>query len=235
MIYTKGNLEVVRVASKEPGDRGLHGVQFDADGATAATNGAVLMAVGPAGAGARWPEGVCDQMEPGVPGGSGVLLEPGLIEKVLSALAKQKGIQGAAMSRVKDPARFGFTVVNAKMDPTTVAGLPKVDRFPDWRAVVRKVRGQSEVKACVNRRDLINLLQAMEAAAPDKAGQNPVFLEVGPGGLVARCKNFETGQHCVGSVSAYDTRGNWLVSDAWERVALSTPVKQRVLPVRKGG
>lgn len=231
MIYTKGNFEVVRVASKDAGDRGLHGVQFNADGSTVATNGATLLSVGPA-VGARWPHGVCDQMEPGSPGGPGVLLEPSLIEKVLAALSKQKGLQGAAMSRVKDPARFGFTVANAKLDPTTVAGLPKVDRFPDWASVVRKVRGQATMKVCVNRKDLIQVLQAMEAAAPDKGGQNPVFMEVGPEGLVARCKNYETGQHCVGSVGAYNTGGQWLTPDEWERKALTLPIKMKV-PVRR--
>lgn len=223
MIYSKANLEVVQLAHKDPRQRNLNGVKFESDGSTVATNGRTLLAVSPVQEEVQkgFPTNVVEQIDPG---NYGVLMPVEVVEKALKGLPRDKrtGLQHAAMSRVEDPGRVGFTSIDAKGDPTTVAALPKIEVFPAWRRIVKERitgGGAGTTRGCFNRKDLLELLKAMESACPNKGDINPIYVEMSNdgSGMVLRCPNYETGQHAVGVVGAFDTKGSWLPFDKWER------------------
>lgn len=236
MIFSKANLHVASVASRDEFDRGLHGVQFEPDGSTVAGNGRMMMAVGPADSErAAFPPAACDQMQPG---DHGTLMPLATVDKAIRQMPKEKraALQYVAMSRVRDPARVGLTSVDSKGDPTTIASLPRTERFPAWREAFRRLMGRQRVRVCLNRKDLQDLLRAMEAAAPNMGDANPVFLEVSSdgGGVIARCVNHLTRQRCIGAIGAYKTDGTWLEPDSWERQVygqLRQPPRKK--PVKK--
>jgi hypothetical protein len=232
VIYSKANLQVSQVASTDPFDRGLHGVKFEPDGSTVAGNGKVMVAVGPADPEkVHFPDKAGEQLEVG---DHGILMPLDAVVRAIQHMPKDKrmSLQHVALTRVKDPARVGFTSVNAKGDPTTNASLPKTEKFPPWREAVQRIAGPSggsSVQICVNRKDMIKLLKTLEAACPDKGDANPVFLEISENGvgMVARCMNHETRQHAVGVLTAYKTGDQWLQHDEWERGVFGTVVATR--------
>jgi len=231
-LYSKANLVVGAVASGDPFDRALNGVRFEPDGSTAAGNGKVLMAVGPADEDrVHFP----DVGTRATPGGKGIVLSVDFVNEALKNLPKDKRIslQHTAMTQGRDPVKTEFTCVTAGGRERKVADYPKRERYPDWKEVARKVRGTEPVKVCLNRRDLIDLLKALEAACPDKGDENPVFVEIGKG-VVLRCFNRETGQHALGAINAFNTRGQWMEQDTWEdSIFTSAPKKKVVIKRRK--
>jgi len=236
VIFSKANLLASLVASRNTHDRGLHGLRVECDGGTVAGNGRVLMAVGPADPKiAQFPPNACDEVEPS---SRGHVLPIALVERVLKAMTKSKRVQTqhVALSRVKDPGRIGFTSVDDAGDPSTNAAMPKVDPYPPWKKVIRGILGASlgNMRVCVNRKDALDLLKALESACPDKGGINPIFLEVSERGVLVRCQNFDTGQHAIGAIGVYNTRGKWLERDKWEEGILGTIDRpKRPLPPKK--
>ena len=217
MLFHKSNLVVSQVASRDPNDLGVNCVHLAPDGSTVATNGRLILAVSPVDEEkVRFPN-VGEQT---TPGGQGVSVPLDLIEKAVKNIPKDKrsGVQYVATTKNRDVAKVEFTTTDLRHEER-IAGFPKREPFPDWKGVIRSVRGlEDPVKVCVNRRDLIAILQALDDACPDVAGDNPVFLEVNPEGkgLVLRCVNRETSQRAVGAITAYQTGGNWLPRDVWE-------------------
>jgi hypothetical protein len=230
MIYTKANLEVVKVASRVAFDRGLNGVRLEPDGSTVAGNGKMMLAVGPCKA----KGGLVERARAMLAsiGDHGLVLTIEAVDKCLRYMTKGKSILGvAALVKVDDPARVGLMTMDERGDTTTGASLPKHDRFPDWRSIVRRVRGGGgTVRVCLNRTDLIRILEGMEAACPAKGGVNPVFIELGEGGrgAIVRGKNFDTGQHCLGVLMTYDTGGEWMPMDEWEMGVVNSPIPRRI-------
>ena len=208
MLYSKANLVVGQVASKDPFDRALCGVRFEADGATVAGNGKVLVAV----------EAVDERKvsypnvgEHATPGNNGVVLTPEHVSEALSNIPKDKRmvLQHCVMTRGQgDASMVELTSINAEGRTRRVADRPKPDRYPEWKEVIKKVHstgdGSKPVKVCVNRSDLIELLKTIEAACPDRGKDCPVFLEIG-NGIVARSQNRDTGQHAIGAINSYNT------------------------------
>ena len=239
MLFSKANLQVVQVASKDGFDRALNGVLFDRDGSTVAGNGRVMVAVGPVHEETvHFPQKAADQIQPGE---AGTVMPLDAVEKAMKYMPRDKrtSLEHVAMSRVSDPARIGFTSVNAKGDATTNASLPKPYPYPAWKETVKQVAGEEPLRICVNRSDIIGMLKTLEAACPDKGGINPVFLEIGTEGrgIVARCINFDTQQHAIGVVTVYKTGGQWLARDAWEETVFGKVmrvVKRIVRAVRVG-
>jgi len=236
MLLSKANLSVVSIASKDSFDRALNGVRIDPDGATVGSNGKMIMAVGPCDKEDKtvsFPETVGEQMNPG---DRGLVMPLDVIERTQKYMTKGKSslLNHVAMTKVDDPARIGFTSINQKGDPTTTASLPKHETYPDWKNVVRKINGSDEkdstsLKVCVNRKDLIELLKALESACPNKADANPVFIEVSQnsGGMILRCLNHDTQQHAIGAINAYNTKGQWLQHDNWEREVFEIQVAKK--------
>jgi hypothetical protein len=230
MLYSRANLLVARVASDNPYDGALHGVALERDGGTVASNGRVILAVGPAGAGVQFPD-VGERASVG----EGVVLRPELVEEALKIIPKDKrlSLQHVALTVARDPSKVEFCTIDKAGKERRIADLPKKERFPDWRKVAAKARGSvPKAKVCLARRDLVLLLRTMEEAAPDAGNDAKVFLEVGGegGGLVLRTVNRATGQHVLGVASGVRLEGGaWLPCDTWEGDVLDNPAHQAVL------
>jgi hypothetical protein len=113
-----------------------------------------------------------------------------------------------------------------------VAGFPINEPFPDWAGYLRRMRGAGTTRICVNRRDLIDLLRALEDACPDRGEVNQLFIEINENnsGMVLRCLNRDNGQRAIGGLFAYNTKGRWHPTDSWEQGVLDVQVKR---PVRR--
>lgn len=220
MIYSKANLEVVRIASKDEFDRGLCGVRLEPDGSTVAGNGRMFLAVGPVTYEdkLKWPESAGERIRVGV---SGMILTREAVEEALKGLGRGKGLRlmHVALTKVKDVLRVGLTSINGRGDTLTGSSRPKDEVYPPWRKIVRKLGRKKAVQVCVSRKDLGLLISAMEAACPDGSGLSPVFIEVSEDGrgLVLRGVNKETGQHALGVMTTIDTKGKWMIRDEWEK------------------
>jgi hypothetical protein len=219
---------VSKAASANQADVGLNCVRFNPDGSTVATNGKVIMAVGPVDEEkVHFP----DVGEQTTPPAQGVSIPLDLLDKAIKNLPKDKRpqLQNVAMTINRDPRKIELTTYDMRHEQR-VAGLPKQEPFPEWKGILRKLRGGSEgrVRVCLNRKTLIELLQALEDACPDKGGENPIYLEFNPdgNGIVLRCVNRETGQRAIGAATTYNTGGQWLPSDAWEQGVFQTEVKK---------
>lgn len=222
-LLNRANLEIVQSASSDAFDRGLNGLRVEPDGSTVASNGRVVVAAGPADESrAHFPEDACEVTD--VPN-DGLVLPTEFVDKVLKSLpgkTKRSSIQYAALSRVKSPNRVGMTVVDERGNPTTHAAPPKPDPYPDWKASIQDVSGgpkSGQVRVCINRKDLLEVIKTMEAAAPNRGGApSPLFMEIAEDGdgIILRCANVETGQRVVGALKAMDTKDKWLTRDGWE-------------------
>lgn len=241
MILSKANLEVIRVASREAVDRGLCAIRIEPDGSSVGGNGKIMMAVGPVNYAERlhWPEKAGDMLEVPV---TGWLLAPDAISRIIKAIPRAGGwiFQHIGITRVKDTSGIGLTAIDPSGATTTIGAKPLSYRFPDWREAIRVISGEGVVgegaglRVCVNRNDIIELLDAIEAASPGKGGINPLFIEIGEDekGLIIRSRNSETGQHIIGAIRTYDTRGKWLEPDAWENGVFGRIVKAIVRRIR---
>ena len=153
-----------------------------------------------------------------------------VVERGLSNLPKDKrvSLQNVAVTQHRLPDKIELTAVDMKQE-RRVSGTAIKDPFPDWRAVIRRVAGDGSTRICLNRKDLLGLLKALDAACPDKAGDNPIFVEIGEetNGIVVRSMNRETGQHAVGCISSYNVGGEWFARDDWERGIFRRSVKRK--------
>lgn len=235
MLVSRANLEVVKVTSNDAFDQGLFGVRFEADGSSVAGNTRMLVAVGPVVAKVYFPDSVADDFM--ISESEGLIMPKDSVVRALRLLErgpKNQHLQHVKLSQMVDDNRVGFTSLNAKGDPTTNAALPVHQPFPDWRAQIRDVRGPEEgvTRVCLNRKDLILLLETLERACPDKGKISPVFLEIGADGkgIVARCRNLVTGQDAIGVMMTYKLGdGKWMPLSRWEKVVFA--VRRRI---RKG-
>ncbi len=226
MIFSKANLAVKEVASPEAINVGINCIHLNNDGSTVAANGKIIMAVGPVDpTKVHFPD-VGKRSEPKKFGALGVSVPLDLIDKVIRNIPKDKNLQIVAMTEDRDAQKVKFTTTDMTHEQS-VAGYPKREPFPEWEVTFRKLRGEGATKICLNRRDLIDLLNALESACPDRGGDNPVFIEINPEGkgLVLRCVNRESGQRAIGAITSYNTDGHWLPTDSWERGVFAVVVK----------
>jgi hypothetical protein len=230
MLFSAGNLAVAAVASKNPTDIGLNCVHLDPDGTSVATDGKMLMAVGPVDASKFHFPDVGEQTTPPSPRGVSVPLD--LIDKAAKNMPRDKrpALRHVALVKARDNKKIELATTDMRHEQK-VAGLPKNEPFPDWRALIRTVRGSGGSRICVNRKALVELLRALENACPDRGDENPVFVEINPEGtgLVMRCFNRETGQRAIAASKAYNTKGQWLQQDSWEQGVFQTEVKKPLI------
>ena len=228
MLFSKSNLAVGRVAAKDTQDQTLNCVHFAADGSTVASNGRSLLAVGPVDESrVHFPpvEGNAS------PPSAGVSVALDIVDDAVRNLPKDKrmSIQHAKMTRCTEE-KVEFTTVSTRKEKR-VAGRPRRERFPDWKGIVKKARDGATVgRVCVNRRDLVELLSAMDEAAGEY-DEGAVFVEFGgeDNALLFRAVNPRTGQHVVGMTMPMRTGGQWVKTDSWEQEVYKMEIKIRRL------
>lgn len=238
MILSRASLAVESVASRDPFDRGLNGVSVEADGSAIAGNGRVLLAVGPVGEDAKraYPN-VGERIE--LSEDERVLLKVDHVQEARKNMPKEGG-RGAravlghvALVKGDVAGEVSLACKTAEGRTRKTADMPLRHQFPDWRKVVAAVAKGGNVRVCVNRKDLLELLKAMEEACPDKGNDCPVYMEIGSG-IVLRSVNRETRQRAVGAISAYQLgNGAWLGPDSWEGHTAPTAQERKALR-RKG-
>lgn len=231
-LMSKANLAVVGVAETDSFHRGLCAVKVEHDGTTVAGTAKIMLAVSPVqenrvpfpnvGTRARPPEG-------------GISLPVDLVKEAKSNIPrdKQMVLQHVAMTQGNDSRKVELTTITREGRERRVADFPVHDPFPEWRGALEAVRGKgADARVLVDRKQLIQLLQAIEEACPDKADENQLFLEMGEGGLVCRSVNRETGQRAVGVVRAYRAKG-WLEPNEWEQPERPAPAQAAPTPLRR--
>lgn len=247
MLLSKTNLSVVNVVSTDKHDRGLTGVRVEPDGSTVASNGRMILAVGPARQDIAFP----DVGTRSGPGKLGKVLEANHIKEAIKNLPKENrltAMSNVAMTAPKDPAKVGLTCLRPDGSERTIAMRPMSEGYPDWKQAVKKVHNQGMtvdpvtgrslhhpntangqdtgmVRAAVSRKDLIALLTAMDKACVDRGAEDVVFIEIG-NGLKLRTYSRETEQHILGTLNAYNTRGQWLEYDEWECEVLGAQTEE---------
>lgn len=214
MRLGRTNLIAKEIASSDKADPALHGLHVARDGTTVAANGRMLMTVEPV------PELVFPRVEePKLPD-DGITIPLHVVDKALSNLPKDKKphFQQAAITRC-DSDGVQLTTVSKRMEQR-VAARPSRVKFPEWEDVLVQSRERSQVtRICVNRKDLIKLLQAMEKACPDPGNKNAIFIELGGENdpMLVRAVDLTTGQHAVGVMNPLDTGEAWLKENGWEK------------------
>jgi len=235
---TRANLSVAGAASSDKKEPALNRVHLAADGSTVASNGSMLLAVGPPDPVrvAAFPS--VDHDEPAIPkDGIGVSL--GTVADVRRNLPTDRRIalQQAAVTRC-DHARVEILTTDG-IKSRTVSAAPMRGTFPKWRRLLAEERRKATTaRVCVNRRELISLLKAIDEACPDRGHFSPVFLEIGgrSDGIILRAQNYETKQRAVGMVMPTTVRGDgWLDESAWERgvFGITSPKARRKGPVAR--
>ena len=219
MRYSKANLAVMHVASRDPVDAELGQVHLARDGSSVAANGWALMAVSP-------PKKASTKKFPDVgepqarPPESGVGVPTKTVASALKNLPtdKRPQLQFVQMTQCS-PTRVELMTTDG--DRTAKVGArPVIGRFPKWRSILTKAR-ERKVKAriCIDRQRLVALLQAIDKAAPDPGDLNPTYIEIGGENepIYVRAENSETRQRVVGIVTPIDTQGKWIKTSKWEK------------------
>jgi len=213
---TRANLAVVGTASTDKREPALNRVHISADGATVAGNGSMLMAVGPAD-----PERMkgFPETDPGInPPEDGVGVSLNTISDTKRNLPAEKlqAIQQVQITRCDT--RVELLTSNGAT-AKRVATAPMRGKFPRWQRIFAEARAKAKkTRICVNRRELMRVLKAMDEACPDRGEFCPVYLELGDENdlVVLRGQNYGTKQHVVSTLRPILPQ-EWLPTDAWER------------------
>jgi hypothetical protein len=228
MLLSRANLSVIDIALKDSTDPVLHQMHVEPDGSTVASDGSVLMAVSPVTERpAAMPEFSGEANAQKTLAAEGFL---GVLPNVVSQARRDMprgalGLElGFAALTGNQPGRAGVELTTTDLNRNLkVEGRKAKRRFPEWRGVLREGRQgpggtpQEVRRVAVDRKALVRLLRALDAAAPDP--ENVVFLEIPAGegaGLVLRARNYQTGQSVVGLAMSINTRGEWLPLSPWE-------------------
>ena len=220
-VYSKANLMVSKVASKEAFDRGLHGVRLEPDGSTVGGSKRGLMVVSPVDVRkAVVPPKVG---EPAGVGDQGIIVSLPHVADVIKNMPKATGraeLQYVVLTKGSDLGKVEFTTYD-HTSMHKISQSAKTDRsYGDWKASVRRIVPDPTVsgsRVVVSRKELIRMLQALDSACPEKGGYDPVWIQFGEGGLVMRCHNWMTGQVALAIAMPFERPVAWLDWSAWEQ------------------
>lgn len=228
-LLSRANLGVVACASVKEFDAGLNGVRVEPDGSTVGSNGRMIMAVEPVDERLVVVREVGERVEPGT---SGMVLEKGFAEEVGKALPRGTAGRGVApvavMTKcVADPGKAQFVTVNKHGVAKTLARRPKGAKYPDWKKSVREAVGVGGIVArvAVSRKELLQLLTAIDKAVPDPAKELPVFIEIGEKGMLLRAADRLTGQRVLGALGVVHGQDEWPEYGGFERGVLNVEKK----------
>ena len=224
MLFSRANLAVRTVVGK--GKDLKRGIHFAEDGSTVATNGRMLLVVGPVDEErVHYP----DVGKTAEPGAGGVTVEVGIVDQAAKNIPRDKRIslQHVAMTE-RSKTKVKFTTVDPVKEQH-VSGRPMDGTFPNWAKSIQDARSSDLVgRVCLNRRDLVEMLKAIEVACSDKGDEHPVYIEFRGESdqVVLRSINYATGQMAVGLIAS-KTKEKWLQSNPWERKTFARSAKRK--------
>jgi len=232
MKFSRANLQVVRVVTRNKADTVLRQVRIDADGTTVASDGNAVMAVEPVSEDTIREESALPAFasETDVPE-DGVGLVPEVVTEAIRNLPKgnlalELGFVVLTDCSEKEQ-QVALTTTDLKMNKT-VEGYMARKRFPEWRSILKRIKRRSTRKVCLHRKSLIRLLNAVDAACP--AGEPLVFLEFSDtpetDGILLRAVAVETGQRVIGYLMPMDTGEDWLKLSPWEQSVFARAIKR---------
>lgn len=236
MLLSKSNIMVAGVAASEGTDPELACVHIAGDGSTVAANGRMMMAVEAVSEDSFFP---IEESERASLPEEGVSLPLHIIDQVRKNLPRDKRpvMQQAAITKCS-PGKVELTTIS-KTEERKVGGRPLPQRFPRWREVFAETRQRAGVtRVCFSRKDLTDMVDALDKACPDPSGKNVVFMHVGGerDPILLRAVNLTTGQHAVGMVNPIDTKGMWISENPWEEELYASGVEESddlpAVPVR---
>lgn len=230
MKLSRANLEVGRIASTDKADAELAQLHIEDDGSTVASNGRSMLVVQPMSEenmGAAMP---VMEDECGIPkGGVGIRLD--VVDDTLGNLPKGNlalELGFAVVTNCDEQTRSIELTTTDLNKRRKVEGRISRGRFPEYKHVLRQAKRGVKYQVCVDRKELVALLQAMDKACVDP--DNKLFLEFGGEneGLLLRGFNHQTRQSAVGYTMPMDTGGDRLVESAWERRLFGQSAKKRI-------
>ena len=234
-LVSKFSLAVAGVASRDAKDVALHRVHIAADGSAVASNGRALLAISPPNENKAksFPDMENDVAEP-PPDGIGMTLDD--VNKVRRNFPtdRRPSLQYAQLTRCS-PTEVELMTTNGATKQK-VSGQPARGRFPRWRTVLSDARRKAtRTRICVDRQSLVQILQAIDKACPDRGGYNPVFIEIGSenDAVILRSHNYESGQTALGLVTPLTVAG-WLEESPWEKALRGQQTTGVVRVVKKG-
>lgn len=236
MLLSKSNIMVAGVAASEGTDPELACVHIAGDGSTVAANGRMMMAVEAVSEDSFFP---IEESERASLPEEGVSLPLHIIDQVRKNLPRDKRpvMQQAAITKCS-PSKVELTTIS-KTEERKVGGRPLPQRFPRWREVFAETRQRAGVtRVCFSRKDLTDMVDALDKACSDPSGKNVVFMHVGGerDPILLRAVNLTTGQHAVGMVNPIDTKGMWISENPWEEELYASGVEESddlpAVPVR---
>jgi hypothetical protein len=196
-------------------------VHIDADGSTVASNGRVLLAVGPVDASRVQMPGVGQA----APGGLGVNVPPKTIDIAVRNIPKDRNApQGVAITQCDDDAIELTT--QSSTETQRVSARPVKIRFPDWRSVLQNVKRAVSMtpdrRICFSRKDALDILTAIDHAA-GIGDEGIVFMEFGSesDAILIRAYSTINGKQRIIGIIKPMVAGEWLALSTWERVVFS--------------
>jgi hypothetical protein len=75
---------------------------------------------------------------------------------------------------------------------------------------------EGAIRLCVNSKELIHALKALEEACPARGNYSPVWIQIGGGGMLLRSQNDLTKQTAMCVVLPHEKIGGWLKWSNWE-------------------
>jgi hypothetical protein len=216
MILSRANLAVREVVGDT---EGLNVVHIDPDGSTVASNGRVLLAVGPVDAARVQMPGVGQA----APGAFGVNVPPKTIDIAVRNIPKDRNApQAVAITQCDD--EIVELTTQSSTETQRVSARPAKVRYSAWRDVLQSVRRAlaPDRRICVSRKDAIDILTAIDHAA-GIGDEGAVFLEFGGESDAILIRGYSAtngGQRVIGVIKPL-VAGEWLALSRWERGVFS--------------
>lgn len=237
MILSRSNLQVVDITKKDDKVPALDNVHIREDGSTVAIGGRMMMAVSPVTKNIK--KQILNLLPESDEDGRTFTVSAKSIQAVLSAVKPDREFKGLRehtnlKSVNKDRCIFEYT--DGKRDSSISAKLYKREFLPHVE-LLQKVfttctgeKNGGNMRLVVNIKRLLLLLTAIEKAAPDSSGHNPVWIEfTNDGYIIIRAVNMLNGQRVVGVMSPLPgEEGKWLELGPWEKQFLiETPTNEK--------
>lgn len=212
MILSRSNLKVVEVTDAK-GNAILNNVHIEPDGTTAASNGRAIICVSPVTIENRARITFLDNTPQTKP----VNVAAETVKDVLKNMPPDKTFGG--LLEHTDFADGSFSLTDSIRKKKISAKVYPRDYF-DYKEAFRKAtKAKSQVRVVLNRKRLIEMLQAIDNVCQDGTGEAPVFIEfTDQGDILLRAQSLANDQRALAYMTSYkEEEGKWLEANEWER------------------